>query len=50
MATDRLDMRNIREVLRLRWREKLTVRQTALSVSVGVVQKMASRAEAAGLD
>jgi len=52
MATERLEMRNIREVVRLRWREKLTVRQTALSVgvSVGVVQKMASRAEAAGLD
>jgi transposase len=52
MATERLEMRKIREVLRLRWQEKLTVRQTAqsLGISVGVVQKMASRAEAAGFD
>ena len=52
MATERLEMRNIREVLRLRWREKLTVRQTALSlgISVGVVQKMGARADAARLE
>jgi transposase len=52
MATERLEMRKIREVLRLRWQEKLTVRQTArsLGISVGVVQKMTGRAEAAGFD
>jgi transposase len=44
-------MRKIREVLRLRWQLKLTVREVARGVgaSVGVAQKIASRAEAAGL-
>ncbi len=52
MATERLEMRQIREILRLRWQEGLTIRQAALSVgrSVGAVQQAAARATAAGLD
>jgi hypothetical protein len=52
MATERLEMRQIREMLRLRWQEGLTIRQVALSVgrSTGVVQKVAARATSAGLD
>lgn len=52
MATERLEMRKIREILRLRWQEGLTVRQTARSVgrSVGGVQKTIARAMAKGLD
>ena len=51
MPTERLPMRKIREVLRLRWQLKLTVREVARGVgaSVGVAQKIASRAAAAGL-
>jgi transposase len=51
MATERLPMRNIREVLRLRWRLGLTVREAArsLGVSSGVVSKTAARATTAGL-
>ncbi len=51
MPTERLAMRKIREVLRLRWQLKLTVRDAARGVgaSVGVTQKIASRAQAAGL-
>ena len=49
MATERLPMRKIREVLRLRWQLELTVREAAASVgvSVGVVQKTAARAATA---
>ncbi len=52
MATERLEMRRIREILRLRWQEGLTVRQAARSVerSVGAVQKAVERATKAGLD
>lgn len=52
MATERLEMRKIREALRLRWQGSLTVRQVAnsLGISVGVVQKMIIRAGHAGLD
>lgn len=52
MATERLDMREVREILRLRLVERLTVRQIARAVgrSVGGVQKVASRALTAGLD
>jgi transposase len=52
MATERLPMRKIREILRLRWQQKLSVRQTAASVatSIGVVSGTAARATAAGLD
>lgn len=44
-------MRKIREVLRLRWQLKLTIREVArgVSASVGVTQKIVSRAAAAGL-
>jgi transposase len=42
----------IRDTLRLRWNEKLSVRQTSCSVgkSVGVVQKIDTRAKRAGLN
>jgi transposase len=51
MATERLPMRNIREILRLRWQLRLSVRQVArsLGVSSGVVSTTASRANRAGL-
>jgi transposase len=52
MATERLPMRNMRELLRLRWQQGRSVRETALSVgaSVGVVSETTSRAKAAELD
>ena len=51
MATERLPMRKIREVLRLRWQLQLSMREVARSavVSLGVAQKIASRAAAAGM-
>ena len=51
MATERMAMRKIREVLRLRWQLGLTVREAArsLGVSLGVVSKMGARATTAGL-
>lgn len=51
MATERLPMRKIREILRLRGQQGLSVREAAraLGVSVGVVSKTASRAEKAGV-
>jgi len=51
MPTERMPMRKIREILRLRWQLKRTVREVArgVGVSVGVAQKIASRAAAAGL-
>jgi len=52
MARERLPMRKIREILRLRWAQGRSVRETSLSVGVstGVVSKIAARAAAAGLD
>lgn len=52
MATERLAMRKIREVLRLRWDQKRSVRETSesLGVSTGVVSKIEARARGAGLD
>ncbi len=52
MAKERLPMRKIREILRLRWAQGRSVRETALSVGVstGVVSKLTSRATLAGLD
>ena len=52
MATERLEMRQIREIFRLRWQEGLSIRQAARSIgcSVGVVQKIAARASKVGLD
>ena len=51
MATERLAMNKVREILRLRWQLKLTVRETARSVGVssGVVSETAARAKKAGL-
>ena len=45
-------MRKIREILRLRWEQKRSVRESARSVgaSVGVVSETTQRAEAAGLE
>jgi len=51
MATERLPMRKIREILRLLREQGLSVREAsrALGVSVGVVSKTSSRAEKAGV-
>jgi transposase len=51
MTTERLPMRKIREILRLRRQQGLSVRAAAraLNVSVGVVSKTSSRAEKAGV-
>jgi transposase len=51
MATERVPMRKIREVLRLRWQLGRTVREAArsLGVSVGVVSKIGARASTAKL-
>lgn len=51
MATERLPMRKIREILRLRWQQGLSVRRTAssLGVSVGAVSETTRRATAVGL-
>ena len=52
MARERLPMRKIREILRLRWTLERSVRDVARStgVSTGVVTKMTARALKAGLD
>ncbi len=52
MAMERLVVRKIREVLRLRWSLGRSTRQAAssLGVSVGVVAKTTERARKAGLD
>ena len=52
MAMERLPMRKIREILRLRWQQGRSVREAARSVgaSVGVVCDTTSRAKGAGLD
>lgn len=51
MATERLVMRHVREILRLKWVAALSHREVALSLglSVGVVGKTLSRAQTAGL-
>ena len=51
MATDRLLMRNIREILRLKWTLKRSHRDTArsLGISPGAVASVMSRATAIGL-
>ncbi len=51
MATERLDMREAHEILRLRLVERLSVRQVAAAVgrSVGGVQKLLRRAQLANL-
>lgn len=52
MATERLPMRKIREILRLRWQQGLSVRRTAASVgaSLGAVSETTRRARAVGLE
>jgi transposase len=51
MAKERLSMRKTKEILRLRWSQGLSVRETSRSVGVstGVVDKAVCRARAAGL-
>lgn len=51
MATERLTVRNTREILRLKWANNMTHRATArsLGVSAGVVGKTVTRARSAGL-
>lgn len=51
MPTERLPMTRIKEILRLRWQQRRSVRETASGVgcSVGVVSKVVSRASLAGL-
>jgi hypothetical protein len=51
MATDRLPMRHIREILRLKWGLKRSHRETArsLGISAGAVASVLSRASAIGL-
>jgi len=52
MATERLSMRKIRDVLRLKWTQGCSHRQIyrATGVSVATVSETASRAQRAGLD
>ena len=51
MPRERLSMRKIREVLRLRWEHRLSYRQIAAScrLGLGTVQEYVRRAEAAGV-
>ena len=51
MATKRILMRQLREVLRLRLNAKLSLRQikASLRLSLGAVQKVTSKAEELGL-
>jgi transposase len=52
MATTRLPMRHVREILRLKWKQGLSYRETsiALRVSVGAVGSVLARAKAKELD
>jgi transposase len=52
MAMERLPMRKIREILRMRWELGLSVREVAQNpgVSVGVISKAVQRAKNAELD
>ncbi len=52
MPTKRLSMRNLREILRLRYESGLSLRQIKGSqrVSLGAVQTITSKAESASLD
>ena len=51
MATERLPMRHIREILRLKWGLKRSHREAArsLGISAGAVASVLSRATAIGL-
>lgn len=52
MATKRISMRKLREILRLRLHAKLSMRQIrdSLRLSLGAIQKVVNKAEALGLD
>ena len=52
MATERLSMRQIREILRQKWALRLGHRAVAssLRVGLGTISSVVSRAQAAGLD
>ncbi len=52
MATERITVRNIREILRLKWVNKMTHRAAAhsLGISAGAIGKTLGRARAAGLN
>ena len=52
MATKRIPMRQLREILRLRLHAKLSMRQIrdSLRLSLGAIQKAVSKAEALELD
>src|SRR5262245_4658411 len=52
MATERLSMRQIREILRQKWALRLSHRAVArsLRVGLGTISSVTSRAHAAGLD
>jgi len=52
MATERLSMRQIREILRQKWALGLSHRAVAdsLRVGLGTISSVVSRAQAAGLD
>ena len=52
MPTKRLSMRKLRDVLRFRLSAGLSMRQIrdSLRISLGVIQKITSQAEAIGLD
>ena len=51
MATERLPMRHIREILRLKWQLQRSHRETArsLGISAGAVASVISRARGVGL-
>ena len=51
MTTKRVTMQKIKDILRLKFEAKLSLRQIALSLSLslGVISKYVQRAEAAGL-
>ena len=52
MPTQRISMRKLREVLRLRLQAGLSMRQIrdSLKLSLGAIQKVTRKAEAIGLD
>ncbi len=51
MSTKKVSMIKLREILRLKYEAKLSVRQigSCLSLSIGVISKYVQRADAAGL-
>ena len=51
MATPRITMRKLRDILRLRLSARLSIRQiqAVTNASIGLIQKLVARAEALGL-